>query len=76
MVTWPHFGDQGINSDLLLEAGVAVALCKFDMNRLELQPKDQRTYTDSVFDAEKVYEVFNEVLTNPKYKKEITNLSV
>ena len=74
IVAWPHMIDQPDNAMLLVDAGAAVILC----NKLRMSDKieDTLTYKKQEFDGEKVYEVFNEVLTNPKYKQGIDRLKI
>lgn len=71
MVTFPHFGDQSINSDLIVESKIGVELHSEDRT---LETKDPLTYRQPVFDDKKVVDVFNKVLKDPQYKANVTKL--
>ena len=75
MVTLPHFFDQPLISDLLVEAGAAVRLTnsKRTIYMNGIIP-EQISYQKQEFDSEKVFEVFTEVMTNQKYKDGINKL--
>ena len=63
IVTWPHFGDQPMNSDLIVAAKAGVKL-GYKTREPENDMSVQLTFKDPIFDANKVYECFSEVLKN------------
>lgn len=74
VVAWPHFADQPVNANLLIDAGAGVMLC--NKTRMSTEMAEQITYREKEFDSEKVYEVFSEILKNPRYKMGIDKLSL
>lgn len=72
IVAWPHFGDQHDNGDLIGETKIGIVL--FNKMRFESLTEKMLSYYDPVFDAQKVYEVFNEILSNEIYSHNMKKL--
>lgn len=72
VVTFPHFGDQPINSNLLVERKAAVLLHQQDKNPFDFE--GALTYKDVAFDHKKVEKCFNLVLNDPSYKENMHKL--
>ena len=72
VITWPHFGDQQPNSECLIRNKVGIALT----NKIRVSKKiaENITFKDPIFDAAKITEVFNEILNNPMYRKNMQRL--
>lgn len=68
MVTFPHFGDQLANSQLLIDAGAAIKIGNLP-GEGAIQGGDSDTATlvtfkDPYFTADDVYKNFNTILTD------------
>jgi hypothetical protein len=73
LVAWPHFGDQHCAAELLEKNGAAKILA----NQLRMSKEVEKVYSyyDPVFDENKVHDLFKEVLSNEKYRKNMARLS-
>jgi hypothetical protein len=68
MITFPHFGDQMGNSQLLIDAGAALKIANFVVEGA-IQGGDSETATlvtfkDPCFTGDDVYNNFNKLLTD------------
>ena len=72
IVALPHFDDQHDNAEMLAKRKAAVIL--HNEKRESKESIKVLSYYDPVFDANKVYEVFNEILTNEVYAHNIKKL--
>ena len=67
LIAWPHFFDQHDNAENLAEVGAAKIL--FSKTRISKYQGDGLSYDRPSFDENKVYNLFIEVVTVPKYKQ-------
>ena len=74
IVAFPHFDDQPADAKELERRQVAVMLAYREASTFDWYPDQQISYEEPVFDHNKVYEVFHEVLTNPKYERNMKKL--
>ena len=73
-VLWPHFLDQHHNAKCLRDSGLGINL--FEKQRITNNVNELVTYEDPVFTKEDVTRVFQELLTNSKYKKAAMKLKI
>ena len=71
-VTWPHFADQQPNSECLVNNGAAIAL--YRVFRQQKKMSDMLTFKEPIFTAQKIKEVFTEILNDPKYVNNMKKL--
>ena len=67
IIAWPHFFDQHDNAENLAQAGATKIL--FSKTRITKYPGDGLSYDRTSFDEVKVYNLFVEIVTIPKYKQ-------
>ena len=72
VVAFPHFGDQHDNAEQLEKRKVGVIL--HNKVRISNDNNVLASYIDPAFDAQKVYECFNEILTNEIYSHNIKKI--
>lgn len=68
-VCFPHFGDQGDNTDLAVEQKFGISL--IDTNKGRGPGKIDKEHTNPLFTAKDVEKAFNEILNNPSYMTNI-----
>lgn len=73
LIAWPHFGDQHFNAECLEKVGVAKIL--FNEMRLSKDVDECYAYCKEVFDAQKIHDLFKDVIEDKKYKKAMLRLN-
>lgn len=73
-VTFPHFADQPVNSELFVENKAGILL--HWKRRTAFDFESAATYKDPAFDHKKIHEVFTKILRDPQYKQNMKRLQV
>lgn len=64
IVSFPHFADQHTNAKLIEKRGIGITL--LNKMRYSKDPDQQISYVEPGFDAQKVNEIFTEILVTKK----------
>lgn len=74
VVTWPHYGDQHINSSLITDKKAGITLFSEPRGPFEKDFEKISTYEQPVFDYAQVINCFNKVLRDPIYAQNIEKM--
>jgi hypothetical protein len=78
VVTFPHFGDQPMLSDLITEAGAGIKIADYsdESEAINNGGEVKFSFKASKFTKKDVYDKFSEILTKPSYMENVGKMKV